>query len=71
MQVELPQKYEVMLLSEKLIIIDEETKDFAEVALNPLRVERNFLRNQRVVNKVVRALSIFQAYKTPSIKSYL
>jgi hypothetical protein len=71
MQVELPQKYEVMLLSEKLIIIDEETKDFAEVALNPLRVERNFLRNQRVVNKVVRALSIFQAYKTPSLQSFL
>jgi hypothetical protein len=60
-----------MLLSEKLIIIDEETKDFAEVALNPLRVERNFLRNQRVVNKVVRALSIFQAYKTPSLQSFL
>jgi len=71
MQVELPQKYEVMLLSEKLIIIDEETKDFAEVTLNPLRVERNFLRNQRVVNKVVRALSTFQAYKTPAITCYL
>ena len=71
MQVELPQKYEVMLLSEKLIIIDEETKNFVEIVLNPLRVERNFLRNQRIVNKVVKALSTFQTYRTPAITCYL
>ena len=69
--VELPKKYYVHLLEDKLVIIDEETKDVAKIALNPLRVTLNSLKSQRVVNKVVRALSTFQTYKTPSIKAFL
>jgi len=69
--VELPRKYNLFLLGESLVIMDEETEDVAKIALNPLRVTLNNLKSQRVVNKVVRALSIFQAYKTPSLQSFL
>jgi hypothetical protein len=69
--VELPKKYEVIMLNEKLVVIDLETEDFCKITLNPLKIERVSLRNKRIAQKIVRALSTFQAYKTPSIESFL
>jgi len=69
--VELPKKYCVHLLEGKLVIIDEETKDVAKISLNPLRVEKDGLRNRGVVVRVLRALSLFETCSTPPIKSFL
>jgi hypothetical protein len=69
--IELPKKYNVHLLSERLVIIDQETKDVCKIVLNPLRIEKNDIKNKHIAAKIIRALSTFQAYKTPSLQSFL
>jgi hypothetical protein len=69
--VELPKKYDIALLSDKVAVLDLETRDVCIIALNPPRVMKNDLRNKRIAQKIVKALALFETYKTPSIKSYL
>jgi hypothetical protein len=69
--VELPRKYSLLLLGEELVIIDEETKDVAKISLNPPKVVFDALRNKGIAVKVLRALTLFETYNTPPIKSFL
>jgi hypothetical protein len=69
--VELPKKYSLHLLGDNIVILDTESRDVCKITLNPLHVVRDDLKNKHIAAKIIRALSTFQAYKTPSLQSFL